>query len=240
MKIAISQPMYMPWFGIFEQIRAVDVFVHYDDVQLPQTSGFITRVQIKTVAGIDWLVIPISHANGHFVPINESVVASDKWRKKHLTKLRCAYGKAPFFREMFDLAEAIIFNDSNNLAAINQAGLEMICRYLGINKEFVASSTLSCAGKKTDRLIEICNHFKADTYITGWGAKEYLEHERFEALGINVQYPDYKCLPYAQLHGEFTPYVSILDMIAHCGKSAVEYFDTVFIDWRKATAASRK
>ena len=47
-KIVISQPMLFPWIGIFEQIKLSDVYVHYDDAQLPQGRSFINRVQIKT------------------------------------------------------------------------------------------------------------------------------------------------------------------------------------------------
>ena len=34
-----------------------------------------------------------------------------------------------------------------------------------------------------------------------------------------VKYMEYKLTKYRQLHGEFTPYVSILDLIANCGKT---------------------
>ena len=57
--VVISQPMFFPWVGIFEQIRLADIFVHFDDVQLPWGSSFINRVQIKTKDGIKWLTIPI-------------------------------------------------------------------------------------------------------------------------------------------------------------------------------------
>ena len=51
--VVISQPMYFPWIGIFEQIRLADVFVFYDDVQF--TRGFINRVQYKTPQGTGWI-----------------------------------------------------------------------------------------------------------------------------------------------------------------------------------------
>ena len=34
--VVISQPMFLPWVGLFEQARHADVWFHYDDVQLPQ------------------------------------------------------------------------------------------------------------------------------------------------------------------------------------------------------------
>ena len=57
MNVVISQSMYFPWIGLFEQVRLSDLFIHYDDVQF--TRGFYNRVQIKTRNGIRWLTIPL-------------------------------------------------------------------------------------------------------------------------------------------------------------------------------------
>ena len=56
-RVVISQPMLFPWVGLFEQIRAADVYVHYDDVQFSKGS-FTNRVQIKTARGPRWLTVP--------------------------------------------------------------------------------------------------------------------------------------------------------------------------------------
>ena len=45
--VVISQPMFFPWVGMFEQIALADVYVHYDDVQFSKGS-FTNRVQLKT------------------------------------------------------------------------------------------------------------------------------------------------------------------------------------------------
>ena len=29
--VVISQPMFLPWIGLFEQVKVADHFVHYDD-----------------------------------------------------------------------------------------------------------------------------------------------------------------------------------------------------------------
>ena len=50
--LVVSQPMFLPWVGLFEQVRLADVFIHYDDVQLPQGGNFMSRVQLKTASGV--------------------------------------------------------------------------------------------------------------------------------------------------------------------------------------------
>jgi hypothetical protein len=79
----------------------------------------------------------------------------------------------------------------------------------------------------------MCRHFGAKTYITGHGAKNYLEHELFERNGIDVEYMDYQCVAYPQLHGEFIPYVTGLDVIANCGRSGAKFISPLTKNWRK-------
>ena len=49
-------------------MKLADLFVFYDDVQLPKGGGkgrgFITRVQIKSAKGWEWLSVPIQRTHG--------------------------------------------------------------------------------------------------------------------------------------------------------------------------------
>ncbi len=44
---------------------------------------------------------------------------------------------------------------------------------------------------------------------------------------------DYRKTPYPQLHGEFTPYVSILDLIANTGGESGDYINSGTIYWKE-------
>jgi hypothetical protein len=121
--------------------------------------------------------------------------------------------------------------ETETLAELNQRSIEKISEYLGLRPKFILSSSLDCPGKKSERVLNVCLRLGAQKYITGHGASKYLDHELLAGHGIGIYYPQYDCLPYAQFHGEFTPYVSILDMIAHCGKSALNHFNSKFVHW---------
>src|SRR2546426_6682671 len=80
--LVVSQPMFMPWVGLFEQVRLADVFIHYDDVQLPQGRSFVSRVQIKVPTGVMWLSAPLDRKRSGRA-INEVLFASRAdWRRK--------------------------------------------------------------------------------------------------------------------------------------------------------------
>lgn len=236
--VVISQPMFLPWYGFFEQVKLSNYFVHYDDVQAPTGKGgtnFITRVQIKTNNGITWLRIPISRRDGRYKPINNTLISNTvDWRKEHLTILSHCYKKAPYFNEMFSLAERIYSYQTDILSEFNIYSIELIASFLGFNPIFVRSSTMNIPGYKTQRIVDICRQIGASTYYSGLGGLNYIEHEKFEEHNIEVRYMNYFCLEYPQLHGDFTPYVSILDMIANCGKNAVNYMQSKTISYMDA------
>ena len=54
----------------------------------------------------------------------------------------------------------------------------------------------------------------------------------FEAAGVAIDYVDYSCTPWPQGPGEFTPYVSILDLIARTGRDAAQYLQPRTLPWR--------
>ena len=58
MRVAVSQPTYLPWMGYFALINNVDAFVFYDDVQFSPQS-WQQRNKIKTGNGTQWLTVPI-------------------------------------------------------------------------------------------------------------------------------------------------------------------------------------
>src|SRR4051794_36230750 len=94
--LVVLQPMFLPWVGFFEQARLSDVFIHYDDVQLPQGRSFVSRVQIKSAQGVSWLSAPIDRTDSAR-SIKETVfVDHTDWRSKHLKTLRHAYAGAPY------------------------------------------------------------------------------------------------------------------------------------------------
>jgi hypothetical protein len=235
--VVISQPMLFPWVGLFEQLATADVYVHLTDVQWSKGS-FVNRVQIKTADGPRWLTVPVVHG-----PLATSIRAlqptNAPWRTSHLETLERHYGRAPFGAEMLDFVRTLYATDVEPFSAFLQCQFEAVGRRLGVadQVEFVSSEDLVLASAGSDRVLDIVHHFGGSTYVTGHGARNYLDHERFEAEGVEVRYLDYAMTPYPQWHGEFTPYVSVLDLIAHVGFSdAHRFIAPRTVHWREFCA----
>jgi hypothetical protein len=219
MRVVISQPMYFPWVGMLEQMKLADAFVFYNDVQL--TRGFFNRVQVKTSHGPKWMTVPIrDHHRGQLI-CDTAVDDRQDWRSEHRAMLRRAYQFAPWRDEMLSLVDRVFSQALTTVAEVSRASMMALAEYFEIaeGKQFVNSESVKVAGTSSTRLCDIVLALRGSVYVTGHGARNYLDHGLFERHGIVVEYMSYECLPYRQVHGAFTPYVTGLDLVANCGKA---------------------
>lgn len=86
----------------------------------------------------------------------------------------------------------------------------------------VRSSELGIPGAKSERLLKICQHFGATNYLSGDSARDYLDVDLFAASGVSVEWQKFNHPVYPQLHGEFIPYLSALDMLLNVGEKGRE------------------
>jgi len=99
MIITIHQSQYLPWLPYFDKVLRSNIFVILDDVQF-QKNGVQNRNQIKTPNGVVWLTVPVRQKFGQL--IREVEIADSKFVNKHLNAIKTSYGKAPFFKAMFE------------------------------------------------------------------------------------------------------------------------------------------
>src|SRR6218665_2654408 len=146
-RLVISQPMFMPWRGMFEQIRLSDQFVFYDDVQLPlgggKGRGFSTRVQIKTARGSEWLTLPVDRAGKGKQTINEARFASMDWKALHLSKIWQASQRAPYFEEIYETVVLPIYAlETDCLCTFCMDSTRRLAATLGLSPAWHVSSAL--------------------------------------------------------------------------------------------------
>ena len=230
MRVVVLQPMFLPWIGQFEQIRLADVYVHHDDVQYARRS-LMKRVQVKSIDGSQWLTVPILKPGRN--AICDVVIDEERdWRRKHLETLRLSYAKAPYRDEMLDMVQQVYSLATDRLCAMNIFAIEAIAEYFGLSTDFRVSSEFGIEGERSSRLLDLVRKCGGDTYLTGHGAADYLDHDLFEREGVRVEYMDYARQPYPQLHGAFDPHVTILDLIANCGRDGREVMCSTTLSWK--------
>lgn len=233
MRLVISQPMFFPWVGFFEQIKLCNTYVNYDDVQFSKGS-FTNRVQVKTPNGSQWMTVPLKKVHlGQ--PINEVEINNqENWQNKHFDLLENCYKDAPFYKDMKSIVEPIYEKEWSFIGQLSQATLEAVCKYYKLyqDRQFLDIRSLKIEGASSDRVLSIALKLGASEYITGHGASKYLNHSIFENNDIKVEYMDYQKMEYPQLFGQFNPYVSILDLIANVGEEGVKYINSGTKYWK--------
>ena len=222
MRGAIMQPTYLPWTGFFDLIDSVDVFVFLDNVKLEKSSWHV-RNKVKSVQGEVMLTVPVSTPNGRLdTMINETLLSSKPWQKKHLKTLVTNYSKAPHFSTVYPFFERLLATGYNNLADLNMAIITAITEQLGIKTKLVkASSLTNITGVKDERLGSLCHTLGITHYLSPVGAADYIEKNSkggaITKAGISLSYQNYQAPIYPQLFGEFISHLSIFDALFNCG-----------------------
>jgi hypothetical protein len=154
------------------------------------------------------------------------------WQTKHWKAIIQNYSKSPYFsvyREFFE--DFYLGHQWVNLSDMNQYLIRTIAAtFLGISTEFVDSRMYNSPGQKLGRLLYILTKAKANRYISGPAAKDYINPSLFSTADIELVWKDYAGYPeYLQRHLPFEHGVSILDLLFNVGPDASWYI----WGWRK-------
>lgn len=241
MKAVVLQPTYLPWMGYFGMIDVADIFVFYDDVQF-SVQSWQQRNRIRsTNRDWMWLSVPVIHKFGQM--INEvRIDNSGNWRKKHWSAVCQNYAKAPYFREYEHVIGGLFEEEWTSLSELNVTAIERLTRLVGVHTPtFARSSDIEgIDGSRTDRLLLVLEQVHADEYVSGPGARDYLEVEKFRERGIRLYWYDFRHPVYPQTRDDFMPYLSAIDLLFNTGSEAISYVrqgsrDALEFDTRSTT-----
>jgi hypothetical protein len=238
-RVVISQPMLFPWPGFFEQLSLADVYVDLDDVQFSKGS-FTNRVQLRWNDERRWLTIPLA-GSGTFKKISDLEAVGTKWRVSHRDLLAHSVKGAPYRDDALALLDESYRKET--VCEMLIASIDLSAEFIGLAPaRRIRSSVLNLQKSSTERVLDIVKHFRGTKYITGHGATNYLDHRGFEQAEIEVEYMKYSLTQWPIGRRKFTPYVSILDLIAWTGPKARDFLAPETVPWRDfiASADSRR
>jgi len=224
MIMTAHQPLFLPYLGHFAKMAISDVFVYLDTVSYAKW-GWYSRNKIRTSDGWLWLVVPILTHGNHNQMLNQvKIDNSQKWRKKHLKAIEMAYSKAPFFEMYINFFRETYKKEWIYLSDLNEFFIKFFIKELGIEVEFIKSSSLpfNLKGKKSDLVLDLCKKMKPDIFIFGKTGKSYAKVEDFKSSNIEIVFQEYKHPEYTQIQGEFIPYMSIIDLLFNHGPESLK------------------
>jgi hypothetical protein len=223
--LAVLQPGYLPWLGFFDQMRRADVFVYYDDVQYDK-HGWRNRNRIKSPGGPHWLTVPVRLAGlGKPRILDVEIESGAPWARKHVGTIKQYYSDAPFLDRYAPELEELLHRRWERLVDVDLALTAKLAEWLGLASCSFRSSELAIDGERSERLLKLCRRFGVTRYLSGNAAASYLDVELFRRHGIAVEWQNYAHPTYPQLHGEFVPYLSALDLLLNCGEDSGRILD---------------
>jgi len=215
--VVIHQPDFLPYLGFFQRFLHADLWIVLDNVQFVRKGkGWNNRDKIKTVNGEKWLTVAAEKCPLK-TPINEVLLSAINWRENNLNLIIDNYKKARYFNEIIPYIQNLYNFQCEKLVDFNLKSIDMLMEIFDIKIEKIMASNLNPEGSKNDLLIDLLKKVNAKIYLSGIGAENYLTPELFEKEEIKVIWQDFKHPVYNQLHGEFIPYLSSIDLLFNCG-----------------------
>lgn len=221
MRVSIHQPDYLPWLGFFAKIDRADFFVLLDTAEFVK-GKFQHRNKIRSWNNPGWRYLSIPLGERFYgrpfaeVPLPEAAA----WRRDHWRLIVQNYRRAPYAKPVLERLEPI-YADAHlvTLAALNERIIRSLLELFGIPTRVVKASELKYDRtlRKTALNIGICQEVGASSYLSGPSGRTYLDLAKFERASIGVEFLDYHPAAYPQVHGEFIPGLSAVDLLCNVG-----------------------
>lgn len=227
MILAGHQPEYLPYIGFFAKVARADMFIFVDHVQFLKKS-FQNRNKVRVAPGSGgwaWLTVPVITVGKRFQKINEvEIDNSTRWGEKHWKTISLNYKKTPYFSDYKGYFEELYAKKWVKLVDLNEEIIRFLFKVFDINIPIFKSSDYDFKGAKTDLLIDMCRELKADTYLSGVGAKAdgYVEEEKFKGQGLSHIFSSFKHPEYRQTFKPFIPFLSVIDLLFNYGEDSKE------------------
>jgi len=221
MIISANQPYFFPFSGFFYKAYLSDILVILDSVQFPMGTTWTTRNRFKNNQGNLWLTVPVKKKGLGLQNINAVKIYHDgHWLKKHLSSLKNAYLKAPYYEEHKTFLEKLYSSNFEKLIDLNLEIIHYLMGCLGIDTKIILLSEQEINAKGNRLLIEICQKMGASQFLAQRAAIKFFDTDMFREKGIGLLDFKLPSLVYPQLWGDFIPNLSALDLILNCGPKA--------------------
>ncbi|KHS79639.1 MULTISPECIES: WbqC family protein [Pectobacterium] len=212
-KYAVMQPYFFPYIGYFQLMAEVDVFVVYDNIKYTK-KGWINRNRILLNGKDSTFSLPLKK-DSDFLDVKDRVLSETFNRDDLINKIRGAYRRAPYFKNVFPLLENIINYRDDNLFNYILYSLGSIKEYLGLTCDIKVSSSINIdhSLKSQDKVLAFGNALGAKSYSNPPGGISLYSQEAFSLHGMTLNFIQPNNIIYKQFDEPFVAWLSIIDVM---------------------------
>ena len=180
--------------------------------------GFDNRNLVKTAQGPKWLTVPVESSD-HFTKLCSDIrIINNGWARKHVRTIELAYRRAPFYDlYMGKIEELLAGRKYELLADLNQAILAFGLESFGLSPVVHRAQDYAFSGTKSELVLDMCLTLGASEYIFGGEGQKYADTDAFMDVGVRPLFLEYEYPAYDQLHGDFVPNMSFIDLLFNVG-----------------------
>lgn len=220
MILSIHQPSYFPWMGLLHKIAQSDQYVLMDEVALSDSAFQHRNLFLNNDGRAKYLTIPFVRSGYQSKAFRDLEFSDPNWPRRHLDFLSNNYRKHPFYKDVMPQIEAVLTAKYERLVDVVVASMMLSFQWFGISTPVIAQSTLEYdrslrRGELVMALIKACN---ADVYISGTGAKAYLDESQF-GDSVELVYTKFSHPTYSQKgSNEFVAGLACIDIVFNIGE----------------------
>lgn len=224
--VSLHQPHYFPWLGLLAKIACSDIFIFLDNVQF-EKRGYQNRAQYSTPQGLKHLTLPVLQKGTHSEAreIRDVLLNGADAAVKHFQTLSHRYGKRPGWKLIADRLESILTTPQERMISLCYATMELTMEIFCVRPKIRYASEMPADGKKGERVLNLVAAAGGKTYLSGTGARNYLEANAFKKAGLGLVFQEFSHPVYKQSTGvEFQPSAFALEWFIEDPDHAVEAF----------------
>lgn len=219
MKLSIHQPSYFPWLGLLHKVARSDVYMVMDEVQLSDSAYQNRNLFLTSDGKVKYLTIPFDRKGYLDKPFRDLTIVDLTWPVRHRNFIVNNYRKHPGFREVMPALESFFDGKHSSLCDAVLASIRLSMEFFGIGTDVILQSQMQYdrSSRKGDLVINLIKAAGADTYLSGTGARDYLDEGKF-IEGLRLEYDVFRHPVYLQRGKiEFVPGLSCLDILFNLG-----------------------
>lgn len=246
MKLGINQAYFLPYLGFFQLIASVDKFIVYELLSFRKQSWMTKNRLLERNTGNPLNIsIPVEGKSSYKLIRDIKLAQNSTYQiKKTLKKTNYNYHDAPYFGEVYPLlSDLLLQNPHQTLNDFNAHIIKGICNYLNIHTEIQSDNfhytemenlleantsteedTSPSYSTKVKRVLDICAKENATTFINLPGGQALYDPQVFAQNGIKLNFIAMPKDDYKQFNHDFVPFLSIVDVLMHCGQAKTQDF----------------
>jgi len=190
-----------------------------DEVQLTDKAYQHRNIFLSADGKTKFLTIPFNKKAYLDRTFKDLEIVDQSWRKNHYNFIKNGYRKHPFFDEIFPFLDDFFACEYPLLVDAVMASMRISLEFFSIKTKLVYQSQMDYdrSSRRGDLVMNIIMASGADCYLSGSGAKAYLDESLFVGE-LSLVYDSFSHPLYQQKNSfEFIPGLSCLDVLFNVG-----------------------